>query len=490
MKTSEKKQVMQGAFWKFLERIAAQLVSLIVSIILARIISPSEYGTVSLVTVFVTIATVFVNSGFGQALIQKKDADSVDFSSVFYFSLMFTGILYMFLFFAAVPIASFYDMPVLIPILRVLSINVPIMGINSIQQAYVSRHMKFKKFFYATFIGTCISAVVGIFMAYIGFGVWALVAQTLTNSIIDTIILQITIGWKITLEFSFDRISKLLSYGWKLLVQSFVLQIYTSLRSLMIGKFYTTSDLSFYTKGNQFPDLISTNIDTAINTALFPAMAKNQESLDRVKIMARKTVTLTSYIMNPILVGFMAIAEPFVRFLLTEKWLPCVPYLRICCIILLFRAPQSAIIQAVKAIGRSDKILKYDIPVRIFALIILLISLRYNIFYFALSEIVTTVLGTILYITMSKKTINYGVMEVCKDFISNILMSVIMGVFVYFIGELLQFPTLLIVLVQIVSGILIYIILSIFIKSQSYYEVLNIMTELIKSKIKRGRIDV
>lgn len=258
----------------------------------------------------------------------------------------------------------------------------------------------------------------------------------------------------------------------------------------MIGKFYTTSDLSFYTKGNQFPDLISTNIDTAINTALFPAMSKNQESLDRVKIMARKTVSLTSYIMNPILVGFMAIAEPFVRFLLTEKWLPCVPYLRICCIILLFRAPQSAIIQAVKAIGRSDKILKYDIPVRIFALIILLISLRYNIFYFALSEIVTTVLGTILYITMSKKTIDYGVMEVCKDFISNILMSVIMGVFVYFIGELLQFPTLLIVLVQIVSGILIYIILSIFIKSQSYYEVLNIMTELIKSKIKRGRIDV
>ena len=190
MGDSEKSQVIQGAFWKFAERIAAQLVSLVVSIVLARLLSPTEYGTISLVMVFITIANVFVNSGFGQALIQKKEADSLDFSSVFYFSLGFTGLIYIALFFLAVPISEFYDMPILIPVLRVLAISVPIMGINSVQQAYVARKMQFRLFFYATFIGTVISAVVGISLAYSGFGVWALVAQTLTNNVIDTIVLQ------------------------------------------------------------------------------------------------------------------------------------------------------------------------------------------------------------------------------------------------------------------------------------------------------------
>ena len=194
MEKSSKNQVIQGVFWKFAERIAAQLVSLLVSIILARLLNPSEYGIISLVMVFITIANVFVNSGFGQALIQKKDADSVDFSSVFYFSLGFSGVLYILLFFLAVPIADFYEMPILIPVLRVLSISVPIMSVNSIQQAYVARKMEFKRFFYATFIGTVISAFVGIALAYAGYGVWALVAQTLTNNVIGTIVLQLTIG--------------------------------------------------------------------------------------------------------------------------------------------------------------------------------------------------------------------------------------------------------------------------------------------------------
>lgn len=243
---------------------------------------------------------MFVSSGFGQALIQKKDADSLDFSSVFYFSLVFTSLIYLALFLGAVPIANFYNMPILVPVLRVLAISVPIMGINSVQQAYIAREMQFKLFFYATFIGTIISAFVGIALAYSGFGVWALVAQTLTNNIIDTIVLQMSIKWRITKEFSLSRIRSLLSYGWKLLLQSLILQFYASLRSLLIGKFYTTEDLSFYTKGNQFPELISTNIDTGINTALFPVMSKAQDSLERVKTMARKTDGFHKLVMSPI----------------------------------------------------------------------------------------------------------------------------------------------------------------------------------------------
>lgn len=485
MAQSDKSQVIQGAFWKFAERIAAQLVSLVVSIILARLLSPSEYGIISLVMVFITIANVFVSSGFGQALIQKKDADTLDFSSVFYFSLFFTGIIYVCLFFLAVPIANFYNMAILVPVLRVLSLSVPIMGINSVQQAYVARKMQFKLFFKATFIGTLISAVVGIVFAYSGFGVWALVTQTLTNNIIDTVILQVTISWKLTKEFSFERIRILLSYGWKLLLQSLILQFYASLRSLLIGKFYTTEDLSFYTKGNQFPELISSNIDTGINTALFPVMSKAQDSISRVKAMARKTTDFTSYVMSPVLIGFMAIAEPFIALILTDKWLPCVPYLRICCIILLFRAPQTAILQAIKAVGRSDAVLKVDVPIRIFAIIILLISLKHSVYIFALSEIVVTLFGTILYIIVSEKIIDYTCKEVCRDFLINVLIASIMGLVVFVIGKVISLHPIIIMFIQILTGAFIYILLSIVTKSRSFLEIKAIVFKNI-FKYKRG----
>lgn len=478
MKGSDKEQVIQGAFWKFLERIAAQLVSLVVSVILARLLSPSEYGTISLVMVFITIANVFVNSGFGQALIQKKEADSLDFSSVFYFSLAFTGCLYILLFLIAVPIADFYNMPILTPVLRVLALSVPIMGINSVQQAYVSRRMQFRKFFYATFIGTVISAIVGIFMAYHGFGVWALVAQTLTNNCIDTIVLQLTIDWKLTRQFSMERLKKLLNYGWKLLLQSLILQLYASLRSLLIGKFYTTQDLSFYTKGNQFPELISTNVDTGINAALFPVMSKAQDSVERVKEMARKTTDFSSYVMSPILIGFMAVAEPFISFLLTDKWLPCVPYLRISCIALLFRAPQTAILQAVKAVGHSESVLKSDIPIRIFALIVLLISLRFGVLIFAISEIIVTIFGTVQYVKISREIIHYNALEVGRDFLVNVLMAAIMGVLVWKLGRLLQFNPLIVIFVQVVAGMFIYLALSVVTHAKSFLEILYLARQI------------
>jgi len=480
--SSERSQVLNGVFWKFSERVAAQLVSLIVSIILARLLSPAEYGTISLVTVFITIANVFVTSGFGAALVQKKEADNTDFSTVLFFSLIFTALIYIVLFFIAVPVADFYGMPVLRPVLRVLAVSIPVMGINSVQQAYVSRKMIFKKFFYATLVGTLTSGIVGIAMAYSGFGVWALVAQTLTNNIIDTVILQLSIDWKPIKAFSLKRLGQLFDYGWKLLVQGLVLQIYSSLRSLIIGKVYTTSDLAYYTKGNQFPDLISANIDTAINTALFPAMAHVQESHEHVKNMARRTTQVTSYIMSPVLVGFMAVAEPFISILLTDKWLPCVPYLRICCAILLFRAPQTAILQGLKAVGRSDSVLKVDFPIRIFALIVLVISVRFGVLYFALSEIITTIVGTILYSSMAKKIIDYSGKEVCADFLLNSGIAMIMGIIVWCIGTIISTYKIIAIMIQVITGIFIYIFLSFITKNISFNYILNMLKEIINRK--------
>ena len=212
-----KKNVVSGLIWTYGERISAQLVSLLVSVILARLLLPKDYGVVTLVLVFINIANVFVSEGFGNSLIQKKDADHLDFSSMFWFSLLVSFVLYFIIFIASPFIASYYKMPLLTPVMRVMAIKVPLASVNTIQKAYISRKMAFKKFFFSTIIGTVISAFVGIFLAYRNFGVWALVAQYLTNSAIDTIALSITSGWKPSFELSLARLRPLVSYGWRIL---------------------------------------------------------------------------------------------------------------------------------------------------------------------------------------------------------------------------------------------------------------------------------
>ena len=238
-----------------MERFGAQGVTLIISIVLARLLDPAVYGTIALVTVFTSLLHVFIDSGLGTALIQKKDADDLDFSSVFFFNMGMCVLLYGGLFFAAPWIAAFYNLPELTAIVRVLGLTLVISGIKNIQQAYVSRHMMFKKFFFATLGGTIGAAVVGIVMAYLGYGVWALVGQYLFNVIVDTIVLWATVRWRPKLMFSFARLKSLLGFGSKLLGVSLITTVYNDIRQILIGKLYTTSDLAFYNKAKQFPAL-------------------------------------------------------------------------------------------------------------------------------------------------------------------------------------------------------------------------------------------
>ncbi len=476
-----KKSILSGLFWKFSERFASQLISMVVSIILARLLLPSEYGTVALVTIFITIADVFVNDGFGTALIQKKDADNLDFSTVFYFGIVFSFGLYFILFFIAEAVAAFYDMPILCPVLRVLSLRVPIGAINSVQQAYVSRNMLFKRFFYSTIGGTIASAVVGIAMAYLGFGVWALVFQYLSNTIAGTIVLWCTVKWRPDKAFSFQRLKQLYHYGWKLLVQSLMVNVYSNLRSLVIGKVYTTDDLAFYNRGSYFPNLIVVNVDSAMGAALFPAMAKEQSSADKVKNITKKATRLSSYIMSPLLIGFAACSTAFVRVVLTDKWLPMVPYLVIICINLLFRPAQSSALQAIKSMGRSDIVLKMDIPIRVFGVVTLLLAIKFGVIYIAVTEVLVGALGLILYGYNCGKIVGYGLGEIINDFGQNVLLALIMGVFVYGVNYM-NFPSPIITLiVQILIGVFIYIITSLLTRNRNFFYILTEIKNIISN---------
>lgn len=325
----DKNIILDNFIWRFAERCGAQLVTAVVTLLLARILVPEDYGRTALVAVFINILQVFIDSGLGTALIQKKDADDLDFSSVFYFNFAVCLVLYAGMFIAAPYIAAFYKDPSLTPVVRVASLTLVFSGVKGIQQAYVSRNMMFKRFFFATLGGTLFSAFLGLGMAYAGFGVWALVAQQLSNTAIDTLILWLTVHWRPKAVFSWQRLKGLLSYGWRLLASSLLDTVYNNLRSLVIGRVYTSADLAFYNEGMLAPDVIAVNVDSSIDSVLLPAMSAVQDEPARVKNMTRRAIKTCVYVIAPLMMAMFFCAEPLVRLVLTEKWLPCVPYLRI-----------------------------------------------------------------------------------------------------------------------------------------------------------------
>ena len=468
-------KVLSGLFWKFGERISAQLVTFIVSIVLARLLSPDDYGNIALVTVFITIANVFVVNGFGSALIQKQEADNVDFSSVFYANIVFSCFLYVIIFFFSPVVADFYASPILCPVLRVLGLRIPVAAINSVQQAYVSRHMLFKKFFFSTLFGTLLSGVVGCVMAYMGFGIWALVAQYLVNTSVDTIVLWFTVRWRPDFVFSFSRVKVLLSYGWKLLLSGLLDTGYTQLRSLIIGKKYTSADLAYYNRGQQYPQLVVTNINTSISSVLFPAISKCQDDLSRVKSMTRRAIKTSSYIMWPLMIGLGVIAEPLVSFMLTDKWLPCVPYLQIACFTYAFWPIHTANLEALKAIGRSDIFLQLEILKKGIGLVLLFLTMNYGVMAIALSLVVSTIISSFINASPNKKLLGYSYFDQIKDMVPSFLLSCVMGIIIYPLSFFIS-NSLLLISTQVLLGAVIYIVLSRIFRLESFMYILGIIS--------------
>lgn len=478
---SLRNKTMSGMMWRLLERCGAQGVSLVVQIVLARLLAPELYGTIALVTVFTTILQIFIDSGMGNALIQKRDADNVDFSSVFFFNLSVCVILYMVMFIAAPYIADFYKNPELTMIIRVLSLTLIISGVKNVQQAYVSRNMLFRKFFFSTIGGTIASAVVGIVMAYRDCGIWALVVQGLMNNIVDTLVLWFTVKWRPQLVFSFRRIKGLLSYGWKLLVSSLLESVYNNVRQLIIGKMYTSADLAFYNRGKQFPNIIVINLNSAIDSVLFPVMSSQQDDRERVKSMTRKSIKVSSYIMWPLMIGLTFAAEPVVRIILTDKWIESVPFLRIFCITYAFYPIHTANLNAIKAMGRSDLFLKLEIIKKVVGVVALVSTMWFGVEAMAYSLLFISVISQVINAWPNRKLLNYGYLEQIKDIMPSIVLSVLMGIAITPI-MLLNISTVITLILQVLCGAIIYIVGSKVFKFESFMYVEQIIKEKIIKK--------
>ena len=442
-----------------MERFGAQTVTLIVGIKLQQLLGPEVFGTVALVTIFTAIMQVFVDSGLGNALIQKKDADDLDFSSVFFFNITVCSVLYVIMYFSAPLIAAFYEKPELTALVRVLSLTLLISGVKNVQQAYVSRNMLFKKFFFSTLGGTIGAAVLGLWMAYNGYGAWAIVAQSLFNAAVDTTILWFTVRWRPKKQFSLARLKILFSFGWKMLLSSLLETIYNELRQLIIGKIYSDADLAQYNEGKKVPNLIVTNINTSIDSVLLPAMSREQDNAAAVKNMTRRSIKISTYIMMPLMAGLAVCAEPLVRLVLKEKWLPCVPYLQIFCISFAFHPIHTANLNAIKAMGRSDLFLILEIIKKVVGITAILISMWISVWAMAVSALITSLLSQVINAWPNRKLLNYSYLEQVKDMLPQIFLSLFMGAAVYcvkFIGlhDLITLP------IQFVLGVLIYAVFS------------------------------
>lgn len=475
---NSRQNVISNLIWRFMERCGSQVISFVVSVVLARLLAPELYGSIALVTVITSVLQVFVDSGMANALIQKKDTDDLDYSSVFYFNLVFCLLLYIGLFFTAPLISRLYKDMSLVPVIRVLGLTLVVSGVKNVQQAYVSKTMQFRRFFFATLGGTVFSAVVGIGMAYGGYGVWALVMQQLLNAAVNTAILWGTVGWKPKRMFSFRRLAGLISFGWKLLVSALLDTVYNKLYQLVVGVVYSSADLAYYNKADQLPVLVVENINSSIDSVLLPVLSAQQDRRDQVREMTRRAIKASTYVMMPMMAGLAACAEPLVRLLLTEKWLPCVPYMQIFCVCYAFYPLHTANLNAIKAMGRSDMFLILEVIKKAIGLLALVITMRMGVLYMALSRIFTGVLAQIINAWPNSRLLNYSYPQQLRDMLPAIALSAVMGLLVYtlnFLG-LGDFVTLVL---QVLAGVGIYVLGSLLFRLDSFRYILSILKNLL-----------
>jgi O-antigen/teichoic acid export membrane protein len=477
-----KKSAFKATYWKFAERILANGVSSVVAIILARILTPEDYVEVSIVAIFFAFCNIFISGGFNTALIQKKDADIIDYSTILISSLCLATIMYAIIFIGAPFIADIYKREALVPIFRVMALSFFFSAVKGVVCAKISSDLDFKKFFFSTSIGTAISAFIGIFMAIKGFGAWALVAQNFSNIFVDTVLLLAFTRIKFVLKFSLQRFKQLFTYSIKLFLSSLISTIYDNIRPLIVGIKYSNVDLAYYTKGKTYPHWINLAITDTLSAVLFPVMSKVQDDHNSLINITRKFIQLCSYAVFPMMLGLFATARSFVIILLTEKWLESVIYIQIFCVAQMFNIVQVGNLQAIKAIGRSDVYLKLDVIKKIFYAIVILFAvfLANSPQLLAVTSIINVVFASIVNTAANRKLFDYKLKDQIWDVCENLIPSLIMCITVLMMNYI-NINIFILFGLQIIVGIFTYLLVSFIMKNRSFIYIVN----FIKNKKKK-----
>ncbi|MGM9549908.1 MAG: lipopolysaccharide biosynthesis protein [Faecousia sp.] len=476
-------RIISGFFWKLLERFSVSGIHFLLQIILARLLSPEHYGILSIMLIFIALANEIIQKGFSAALIQNKDVTEDDYSSVLWVSLGMALLLYLAVFACAPVIARYYRISDLVTPLRVLALMIFPGALNSVQLAKVSREMDFRKVFYSNIGGVVVSGAVGILIAYLGGGLWALVTQTLLNIVVACAVMYFTVHMKIRPACNFKRIKVLLAFGWKLLVSSLFESLSGNLSGLIIGKKYNSETLGYYNRGEQFPQFIINAVNSAVQSIMLPAMSAEQDDRIRVKTIMQNSLLMSSYLIIPMMVGLAAIAEPLVRLLLTDKWLPCVPYMQIFCLSMATYPVHSCNLQAINAVGRSDIFLKQEI----IKILCGFVTLAVAVFCFksplaiAAAGIIDACVSWFINAFPNKKLIDYSCKDQFADLLPLLMMSLVMYACVWMAGILCaSFSDIVTISIQIMIGIAVCLGISILFKPRPFLLLLTQLKSLLK----------
>ena len=479
----EKTSILSGFIWKLLERSGLSIIHFAVQIVLARLLDPELYGVLSIMLVFVTVGELFVESGFFSALVQNKDVTEEDYSSVLWLSMFVAAVMYGVVFLAAPLIADLYKIPNLEKPLRVLALMLFPGALNLVYEAKATREMNFKKIFYCSTTGALVSGAVGLIVAYLGGGLWALVVKSLLDVMASCMIMSFLAPIKLRLFVDFRRVRVLFSFGWKLLASSIWGTIYGNLSTLIIGKKYSVEALAYYERGGQFPDLIINTVNGAVDSVMFPAMSAEQEEPRKVKALMKNTIVISSYLIFPMMLGLAAVAEPLVCVFLTETWLPCVPFLQLCCLSMVLYPLHSCNVQAIKAMGRSDIFLKLEVIKTLMDVPFFLIALLCFDDPLALAAYGTISSWVYLIVNSwpNKKIIDYSGLEQLRDCFSTLALSTLMFGCVILVripcaeARLSNLATLM---VQVLVGVVVYVLASIIFKPRPYRMALGMLKEM------------
>ena len=456
MSTSNKK-VATGFLWNLGERILIQLIAFIVGLILARKLGPETFGLVATVSVIITLLTVATNLYMGTYLMRKKEIDSLDMNTAFYFNLFVNTLIYIVLFFTAPIIANFYGYVELTALLRVMGISVLVSSFMSMKLVVIVRHYDYKRLFFISLIGTLFAGIVGIILAFTGFGPWALVAEHSLDCIIDTIIMWIVVKWTPKLEFSFKRLKEMFKYGFPLWMFGIADSLSTRLQQLIIGKKYTSSDLAFYNRGESFPSIIEANSTSALNNVLLTKVSEDQDDLKKVKEILRKITKIALYVSIPAMLGLASVADTTIQLLLGNEWLPSVMFMEIFCLSFAFKPTETTSDIALKSVGKTQHYFIFGLIKKSLFIIAVICSVPFGVKAIAIGFLIASVAATFISLIANKVCFSLSIFTQISDILLPLLASFIMWIFVSKVGVLLAATPLIIKLViQITSGILAY----------------------------------
>lgn len=475
MKVVSKEQFAANTVWKFLELFCLKISSLVISTVLARLLLPEVYGIVALTTVFITFSDIFILNGFNIALIRKETIRDVDYSTVLFISISFALIIYIILYLLAPFVSDFYNTPVSSSVLRAISLGLLFRAVSTVIKARGTRELRIKEMSLCAVVSTTFAGVVSIVMAYKGWGVWALVFQQLVFVFIEMLMLLFVYRYKFPIKICWDSARQMINFTKGVLGTSFLDFLGNNISSLVIYKAYSPIDLGYYNRGFLYPETISLNTFNAINSVMLPAISSRQNDSIEMKRVVRKIISFTEYIICPLMFGLIGVSDTFVKVLLTEKWLPCVPILVLSCLYYAINPIRTIGYNVFYAKGESSKSVQIEVFRFLLMFINLLMSIilfKKSIYFFTMMNIFVSFLVVYLTHLQVKEILNYSFKEFFSDILPSFMMSIGIIISVKLISRL-DLPICLILVVQILTGISTYVVLSILTRSANFYILLD-----------------